>query len=127
MGLAGNVNTASAQESLKEVNACRAKRGLRPFIFDANLTLAAKHVAKYRAKHNISGHIGGNLSDFHFVPQYSNGKKVYNLSSLAAGCGCWNVNEGWGTCCMYDTKYRYAGAYAEVKNGKRFMHIFVRR
>lgn len=120
----------TGKESLKEVNALRVKRGLRPFIFDANLTLAAKGAAKYRAENNIEGHIPDNnivpLGDFHFVPR--NGKynlPVYELSRCAAGCAAWKDND-WGSCCVYDD-YKYAGAYwVRGRDGRRFMHLFVR-
>jgi len=127
-------NIGIAGDALDEVNRERARYGLRLFKRDNNLTLAAEHCCKYRAKHFISGHCSGNLSDFHFVPEYKSGprigQKVYNLGRLAAGCAAWEQDgpfkNKWGSCCTYDN-HTYAGAWWEIgKDGRRYMHLFVR-
>lgn len=119
------------EEALKEVNAIRVKKGLRPFIFDANLTLAAKGAAKYRAKFLIEGHISDtrlHRGDFYFVPRKNgqqNGEAIYDLEKCAAGCAAWEGNN-WGSCCVEDN-YKYAGAYwVRGRDNKRYMHLFCR-
>ena len=54
-----------ATDAIDEVNATRAKRGLKPFVRDEGLTQAAMGAAAYRAKHLISGHTS---NDFKFLP-----------------------------------------------------------
>lgn len=108
----------AADEALAEVNAARAARGLPPFIEDPGLTAAAKAAADYRAQHLIAGHVGGPMGDFAFVPA--------GTSASAAGCAAWHPSWGWGACCTYDG-YRYAGAaFAIGRDGRRYMHLFVR-
>ncbi len=110
--VAGSVE--AAEDGLDEVNAARAARGLRPYIYDEGLTQAAAGCAEYRATHLISGH----CNDFSALPP--------GATARAAGCGAWYPGEGWGTCCTYDG-YTYAGAAFTVgRDGKRYMHLFVR-
>lgn len=125
----------NAADALDEVNKERAKHGLRAFKRDSNLTLAAEYACKYRSRNLIEGHCTRlHLSDFHFIPQYKSGprigQRVYNLGRLAAGCAAWHKFNGkyfWGSCCTYDTQYNYAGAWWEIgKDGRRYMHLFVR-
>jgi hypothetical protein len=106
----------SADDALDEVNAQRRARGLRPFIKDDGLTLAARACAKFRADRGMHGHTS---NDFVFLPP--------GASATAAGAegDGWTVGMGWGTCCMYDD-YTYAGAGVEVRGNLRFMHLFVR-
>jgi hypothetical protein len=101
-------------DALDEVNANRARRGLRPFIRDDALTSAAQGAAEYRASHGIVGHT---RNDFGFVPSGS--------SARAAGCGAWPVGSGWGTCCTYEN-WTYAGASYSIRGNTRYMHLFVR-
>jgi len=122
-------NICSAdQNGLAEVNKHRARRGLRPFIQDNNLAIAAQACSKYRARYRIAGHVAINGGDFAFVP------RCYRDSypARAAGCGAWHIStvttsgDRWGTCCMYDN-YTYAGAWSHVgPDGIRYMHLFVR-
>ncbi len=104
-----------SEEALKEVNATRAQRGLAPFIFDEDLYRAAAGCADFRAERLIAGHTS---NDFAALPPGATAK--------AAGCAAWEPSWGWGSCCTYDS-YTYAGAaYAVGKDGRRYMHLFVR-
>ena len=105
----------SVDDALDEVNAERAKRGLRPFLPDPLLNEAARSCAKIRATKQIEAHLD---SDFHYLPA--------GASATAAGCGALEPSWGWGTCCTYDN-YTYAGAaWVMGADGKRYMHLFVR-
>jgi hypothetical protein len=102
-------------DALSEVNAARAARGLRPFIKDASLTAGAVNVADFRAKYLIQGHT---VDDFHGLPS--------GAVATAAGCAAWEPSWGWGACCTYEN-YTYAGAaWSQGKDGRRYMHLFVR-
>lgn len=111
-------NQASVQEvtdALAEVNAARAKRGLRPFQHDPQLTQAALQCAQIRASRRIAGHLA---NDFAYLPAGS--------TARSAGCGAMESSWGWGTCCTYEN-YTYAGAaWVMGSDGKRYMHLFVR-
>ena len=107
--------TKSVDDALEEVNAERARRGLRPFLADPLLTQAARSCAKIRATNLIKGHLA---SDFVHVPA--------GASAAAAGCGALDPSWGWGTCCTYEN-YTYAGAaWVMGADGRRYMHLFVR-
>jgi hypothetical protein len=102
-------------EALDEVNAVRAARGLPPYVRDANLTAAATACAEFRAARLIAGHTA---NDFAALPP--------GTAASAAGCAAWEPGLGWGSCCTYD-RYTYAGAaYATGRDGRRYMHLFVR-
>lgn len=102
-------------DALAEVNAERARRGLRPFLPDPALNQAARSCAQIRAARRISGHLP---NDFSYVPA--------GASARSAGCGAMEPSWGWGTCCTYEN-YTYAGAaWAMGADGKRYMHLFVR-
>jgi hypothetical protein len=104
-----------SDDALEEVNAERAKRGLKAFLPDPLLNQAARTCAKLRAQSHIHGHLS---SDFDHLP--SGG------SASAAGCGALEPSWGWGTCCTYDN-YTYAGAaWVMGSDGRRYMHLFVR-
>lgn len=108
--------TKGSDDALAEVNAERAKRGLRPFLPDPLLNQAAQACAQQRAARHIHGHLPE--SDFRYVP--SGGQ------ANAAGCGALEPSWGWGTCCTYEN-YTYAGAAWVMGNdGRRYMHLFVR-
>jgi hypothetical protein len=101
-------------DALAEVNAVRAKRGLRLYIHDAGLTIAAQKCAKIRADGRIAGHI----NDFAMLPP--------GVSASATGCGALTPDWGWGTCCTTEN-WTYAGAACVIGNdGKRYMHLFCR-
>jgi hypothetical protein len=109
------VISATWAEALDEVNATRAARGLRPFVRDHHLTLAAASCAEFRAARLIEGHTA---NDFAAVPAGG-----YATSS---GCAAWEPGMGWGSCCTYEG-YTYAGAaYSMGRDGRRYMHLFVR-
>ncbi len=100
---------------LAEVNAKRASRGLRPYIHDHNLTIAAQGAAQFRAQNGMFGHTS---NDFAFLPR--------GASAASAGCAAYPASFGWMSCDVYDN-YTYAGAYAVTgRDGKRYMHLFVR-
>jgi hypothetical protein len=107
--------TVTEGDALDEVNATRAARGLRPFIRDDYLTMGAKNAAQYRAAHLMEGHTS---NDFSALPAGGN--------ATAAGCAAWEPSMGWGACCTYEN-YTYAGAaYVFGRDGRRYMHLFVR-
>jgi hypothetical protein len=113
VGLPGRI--LADVEALDEVNATRAKRGLKPFIYDHDLYRAAAGCADFRAERLIAGHTS---NDFAALPP--------GACATAAGCAAWEPSWGWGACCTYDN-YTYAGAaYTIGKDGRRYMHIFVR-
>lgn len=108
--------TGAGADALDEVNAERAKRGLRPFINDPLLNQAAQAAAQQRAARRIHGHLPE--SDFTYVP--AGGR------TQTAGCGALEPSWGWGTCCTFDN-YTYAGAaWVMGSDGRRYMHLFVR-
>lgn len=102
-------------DALAEVNAARARKGLRPFIADPQLTRGARACAKARAQRLIEGHTA---NDFSYLPS--------GASAQAAGCAAWPQGAGWGACCTYEN-WTYAGAaWAIGSDGRRYMHLFVR-
>lgn len=104
-----------SQDALAEVNAERARRGLRPFQPDPLLNQAAQTCAQIRASRRIAGHLP---NDFSYLPA--------GATATSAGCGAMEPSWGWGTCCAYEN-YTYAGAaWAMGSDGKRYMHLFVR-
>jgi hypothetical protein len=105
-------------DALDEVNEARRRIGLRPFIRDHLLTIAAHNAATNRARLRLFGHNNGQMGDFAFLPQGAN--------ATAAGCAAYPPSMGWLSCCWQDN-YTYAGAsYAMGSDGKRYMHLFVR-
>lgn len=107
--------TSAAENALAEVNAARAARGLPPFIEDPNLTAGAMNLADFRAARLIQGHTA---NDFKGLPP--------GVTATAAGCGALSPSWGWGACCTYE-RHRYAGAaWTLGRDGKRYMHLFVR-
>ncbi len=105
----------TAQDALEEVNAARIGRGLRPFLKDDALTVAARGAADFRAANLIQGHTA---NDFSFLPT--------GASADAAGCAAWSVEWGWGACCTYDAHSHAGAAFAIGTDGRRYMHIYVR-
>jgi uncharacterized protein YkwD len=111
----GSLNNVGSAEALDEVNATRAARGLRPYVRDANLTSAATVCAEFRAARLIAGHTA---NDFAALPP--------GTTAASAGCAAWEPEFGWGSCCTFEG-YTYAGAaYATGRDGRRYMHLFVR-
>lgn len=105
----------SSNDALSEVNAARARRGLRPFIQDQGLTVGAQRAAQTRAERGLSGHLP---NDFAMLPP--------GTRASAGGCAAWNPGMGWGACGTFEN-YTYAGAaWAMGRDGKRYMHIFYR-
>lgn len=109
------IATSGSDDALHEVNAERARRGLRPYQPDPMLNQAAQSCARIRAAGFIRGHLS---NDFAHLPS--------GASATAAGCGALEPSWGWGTCCTYDN-YTYAGAaWVMGTDGRRYMHLFVR-
>jgi hypothetical protein len=105
----------TAHAAMAEVRAARAARGLPPFIENRNLTRAAMSAARFRAARLIQGHTANN---FAFLPR--------GAVARAAGCAAWEPALGWGSCCTYEG-WRYAGAaWARGRDGRRYMHLYVR-
>lgn len=110
-----NLSVPGSADALDEVNATRTARGLRPFLRDANLAAAATVCAEFRAARLIAGHTA---NDYAALPP--------GASAAATGCAAWAPGLGWGSCCTYEG-YTYAGAaYATGRDGRRYMHLFVR-
>jgi hypothetical protein len=104
-----------AGDGLDEVNAKRAVRGLRPFVRDEGLAQAARSCAAFRAEHGLFGHTS---NDFGFVPP--------GVQASSAGCAAYPASYGWMSCCVYES-YTYAGAaWVTGRDGRRYMHLFVR-
>lgn len=107
--------STEVSDALAEVNAARARRGLKPFLHDPQLTQAAQQCAQIRASRRIAGHLA---NDFAYLPA--------GATARSAGCGAMEPSWGWGTCCTYEN-YTYAGAaWVMGSDGKRYMHLFVR-
>ncbi len=102
-------------DGLDEVNAKRAMRGLRPFVRDEGLTQAARACAQFRANHGLFGHTA---NDFSFVPA--------GTVATAAGCAAYPASYGWMSCCVYDHATYAGAAYVTGRDGRRYMHLFVR-
>jgi hypothetical protein len=102
-------------DGLDEVNAQRAARGLRPFVRDDGLTQAARACAQYRAAHLMFGHTS---NDFAFVPA--------GAYARSAGCAAYPAGYGWMSCCVYENATYAGAAYVTGRDGKRYMHLFVR-
>jgi hypothetical protein len=104
-----------SRDALDEVNELRAQQGLRPFVRDDGLTLAAARCASARAANGISGHT---QNDFAYLPSGS--------SASAAGCAAWPQEMGFGACCVFES-WTYAGA-ASVRgaDGLMYHQVFVR-
>jgi hypothetical protein len=104
-----------SDDALDEVNAQRARAGLRPFKRDDGLTAAAKNCAQVRARHRCFGHTG---NDFLALPA--------GVLAGAAGCGCWEPGIGFMSCCRLEN-WTYAGAWmTKGSDGRWYCHLFVR-
>lgn len=104
-----------ATEALAEVNAKRATRGLPPYIYDEGLTVAASAAASHRARHLIFGH---SANDFNFLPSGS--------TAASAGCAAYPASYGWLSCDIWERNHYAGAAWAAGRDGKRYMHIFIR-
>lgn len=109
-----SVSATNDPDALAEVNRERAKKGLRPYAYDANLTAGAVAAANHRARFRIKGHTP---NDFRFLPA--------GTSARAAGCGALSPSWGWGSCCTYDNADRAGAAVVIGSDGLRYMHLFV--
>ena len=113
--VANAADSAEAYDGLAEVNAARAARGLKPYVYDESLARAAAGCATFRAERLMAGHTS---NDFSALPS--------GVHASAAGCAAWEPTMGWGACCTYDN-YTYCGAAWKMgRDGRRYMHLFVR-
>lgn len=101
--------------ALAEVNAKRAARGLRPLIHDPALTEGAQRVAAFRAERSLFGHTA---NDFAFLP--------FGARASSAGCAAYQSSYGWMSCCVYDNATFGGAAWVMGRDGKRYMHLFIR-
>ena len=112
------VQSGGEWDALDILNAQRAARGLRPYLRDTGLTLAARAAATFRARHLLFGHVTGGMGDFQFLAP--------GVTAAAAGCAAYPPQDGFLACAMYDG-YTYAGAYTVVgPDGRGYHHLFVR-
>ena len=113
-GQAFNVDGSkcASVEAIDMVNEQRRQRGLRPYLRDDGLTLAAMRVAQHRAERRITGHV----NDFAFLPAGSN--------ASAAGCAAWS--DGFGACCMFEGWTYCGAAYCVGEDGLKYCHVYVR-
>jgi len=113
---------ANVWDGLAEVNAIRAQNGLPPFIYDPNLARAAAGCVNYRAEFGIKGHITVGRGKQLRVLEYD----LLPQGAFANATGCGTSFGFWNTCCTYEN-WTYAGAaWAIGRDGKKYMHIFVR-
>lgn len=106
-------------DALAEVNAKRAARGLRSLLPDPGLTQAARACAAFRAEHGLFGHISGGAGDFQFLPP--------GARADSAGCAAYPDSFGWMSCCVYEQATYGGAAWVRGADGKRYMHLFIRR
>lgn len=112
---AATMSVTTGTDALAEVNAKRAQRGLRPYLRDESLTVAAQNCAAERARRRLFGHTE---NDFRFLP--------FGARAAAAGCAAYPASYGWMSCAVYEN-HTYAGAaWVQGADGKRYMHLFVR-
>lgn len=115
---------SAANDGLDELNAYRARKGLKPFVRDESLSAAAGAAADYRATYLIKGHVNVNIkgrqySDYDFLP-------AGTPRADATGCAAAGDEWGWLSCCA-DENWKYAGAaWTRGRDGKRYMHLYVR-
>ena len=83
--------------------------------YDEGLTQAAQACAQFRAERLIAGHTS---IVFAFLPA--------GAQASAGGCAAWEPTMGWGSCCTYEGYSTAGAAYAVGRDGKRYMHLFVR-
>jgi hypothetical protein len=110
-----SISYSQAFDGLEELNSARLRRGLRPFIYDANLARAAAGCAIWRAERLCEGHCP---NDYLALPS--------GVTANATGCAAWIPQYGWGSCCSWEN-WTYAGAaWITGRDGRRYMHLFVR-
>lgn len=100
-------------DALDQANAQRMARGLRPFVRDNGLTIAARVCATFRAEKGIRGHTG---NDFAALPIGS--------TAPVAGCGHSAAGAQFSTCALYEN-WTYAGAAWVPGADGMYHHLFV--
>lgn len=105
----------NAISALDEVNAARAARGLKPFIYDEGLARAAAGCAEWRAARLCEGHTP---NDFAAVPR--------GYSARVAGCAAWPAHMGWGSCDTFANHTYCGAAWVMGRDNRRYMHAFYR-
>lgn len=101
--------------ALDEVNAKRRAAGLNPLVEDPLLTAGAQAVAQHRAERLLFGHTD---NDFAFLPR--------GAAARSAGCAAYEASYGWMSCCIRDAATYGGAAWVMGRDGKRYMHLFVR-
>lgn len=107
--------TITYTDALDELNARRQVRGLRPYLRDETMTLAAARCALVRAHYRIRGHL---------LDEYST---PWTGGARSTGCAGNEVRHGFMACNDDATQYTYAGAaYVVGSDGRLYCHLFVR-
>lgn len=110
--------TTVAGDPLADVNAQRARRGLRPYLRDEGLTQGALACATYRARNRIAGHVSGGMGDFQFLPP--------GAHATTGGCAAWPRSMPFGACGLFDG-HKFAGAATVIgADGLAYHQIFYR-
>jgi hypothetical protein len=104
----------SGDDALTVLNAQRASRGLRPYIRDAGLTVAAEAAAAFRAAHRLFGHTD---NDFRFLPA--------GVRAHAAGCAAYPREYGFMACACYENWTHAGAAWVQGADGRYYCHLFV--
>jgi hypothetical protein len=113
MGLPAPLN--DGDDALDEVNAIRARRGLRPYLRDEGLTQAARSAAAFRAARRMAGHTP---NDFGYLPPGAN--------ATATGCAAWPQHMGFGACCVFENWTHAGAAWTIGADGLRYCHLYIR-
>ena len=99
---------------LKNVNRLRARRGLHALVSDSEMNKIARIISTKRAARGRCGHLRG----------------WHAGTAKSEGVGCRTGNDPNGlrfiSCCLYDKKWRSAGAAATVRNGKTYYTLLVK-
>lgn len=106
---------STATDALAEVNAARAKRGLRPFQRDEGLMVGALKCAEYRAARRMAGHT---QNDFQFLPA--------GTTATVGGCSALEPSWGFQSCAMYEHWTTAGAASVKGNDGRIYHQLFAR-
>ncbi len=107
-----------ANDTLDEINAWRATKGLPPFIRDEMFTESAQRCADYRAAHLLEGHT---YMDHQFLSDKS------GITKIASGCAKRSPGERFNSCGIEKTVYTRCGAAVAIgRDGQVYMQVFLR-